>query len=163
MKGMLKMLLNNQKAFQKTQKTLQKKLDDQEKELVSLRHVSEEDSEDKYDDGMSRVDFRPRRRKKKQRTGQLSDILGYNVDHPIAPEPAPINSQRSKFVRQADISNEELANSCLILRQDNYGDPFISPKTHSANMKLATEPLSVKLGVTDGHKILPSSCGGGHE
>ena len=49
MKGMLKMLLDNQKAFQKTQKNLQKKLDDQEKELTSLRNVSEEDSVDRYE------------------------------------------------------------------------------------------------------------------
>ena len=83
MKGMLKMLINNQKAFQKTQNTLQKKLDDQEKELVSLRNVSEEDNVNKYDGEMSGMNFRPRRRKKKQRTGQLSEILGYNADLPV--------------------------------------------------------------------------------
>ena len=33
MKGLLKMLLDNQKAFQVTQKVLQKKLENQEKEL----------------------------------------------------------------------------------------------------------------------------------
>ena len=58
------MLLENQKAFQKNQKTLQKKLDDQEKELTSLRNVSEVDSLDEYDVGMSSVDFRLRRRKR---------------------------------------------------------------------------------------------------
>ena len=93
-----------------------------------MRQVEEEDSEDEYDDGMSRVDFRPRRRKKKQRTGRLSEILGYDADLPIAPEPAPTNSQRSKFVREEDIPDKELANSCLVLCQENYGDPTTSPK-----------------------------------
>ena len=109
------------------------------------------------------MDFRPRRKKQKQRTGRLSEILGYNADLSIAPEPKPTNTQRSKFVLNEDIPDKELINSCLVLRQENYGDPTTSPKQYSASMKMATEPLAVKLGVTDGHQILPSSCGGGHE
>ena len=79
MKGLRKMLLDNQKAFQVTQKALQKKLENQEKELQTLRHVSEPDSEEDYDGGVSGVDCRPRRKKKKQRTGRLSEILGYDL------------------------------------------------------------------------------------
>ena len=158
MKGMLKMLLENRKAFQKNQKTLQKKLDNQEKELTYLRNVSEVDSVDGYEGGMGSVEHRPMRRKKKPRTGRLSEIIGYNADLPIAPEPAPTNSQRSKFVREVDIPDKELVSSRRILRQENYGDPATNPKTYNANMKLATQPLSIKLGVTNGHNILPNSC-----
>ena len=153
---MLKLLLDNQK-------TLQKKLDDQQKELTTLRNVSEEDSLDGYDIVLGSVEHRPRRRKKKPRTGRLSEITGYDADLPIALEPAPTHSQKSKFVRQSDIPDKDLVNSQLILHQENYGDPATNSKTYNANMKLATQPLSVLLGVTDGHKIIPSSCGGGHE
>ena len=162
-KGLLKMLLDNQKAFQVPQKALQKKLESQEKELQTLRHVSEPDSDEDYDTGVSGVDFRPRRKKKRQRIGRLSETLGYDADLSISPEPKPTNTQRSKFVLNEDSPDKDLINSCLVLRQENYGDPTTSSKQNSASMKLATEPLAVKLGVTDGHKILPSSCGGGHE
>ena len=40
MKNLLKILVDNQKTFQVTQKALQKKLENQEKELQTLRHVS---------------------------------------------------------------------------------------------------------------------------
>ena len=156
MNGMLKLMLKNQE-------TLQKKLDDQQKELTSLRNMSEEDSVDGHKGGVGSMEYRPRRKKKKPRTGRLSETIGYDADKPIAPEPAPTNSQRSKFARISDIPDKDLVNSRLILRQDNYGDPSTNPKTCNANMKLATQPLLVKLGVTDGHNILPNSCGGGHE
>ena len=147
MKGMLKLLLDNQK-------TLQKKLDDQQEELTSLMNVSEEDSLDnKYNIRLGRVECRPRRRNKKQRTGQLSNIIGYDANLSIAPEPAPTNSQKFKFVRYSDIPGEDLVNSQLILCQENYRNPATNPKTHTANMKLATQPLSVLLGVTYGHRM----------
>ena len=76
---MLKLLLANQK-------TLQKKLDNQQKELTTLRNVSEEDSLDGYDIIMGSVKYMPRRRKKKPRTGRLSEIIGYDADLPIAME-----------------------------------------------------------------------------
>ena len=77
MKGLLKMLLENQKTFQKTQKALQKKLENQEKELQTFRQVSEPDSDEDYNSGVTGVDNRPRRKKQKRRTGRLSEILGY--------------------------------------------------------------------------------------
>ena len=76
-----------------------------------MRNVSEKDSMDRYEGGMGSVEYRPRRRRKKPRTGQLSEIIGYDADKPVAPEPAPTNSQRSKFVRISDIPDEDLVNS----------------------------------------------------
>ena len=125
--------------------------------------MSEEDSLDGYEGGMGSVKYRPRRRKNKPRIGRLSEIIGCDADKPTAPGPAPTNSERSKFVRISDIPDKDLVNSRLILRQENYGDPSTNPKTYNTNVKLVTQPLSVKLGVTDGHEILPNSCGGGHE
>ena len=87
MTGILKLLLNNQKTFQDNQKTLQKKLDDQEKELTSLRNVSEEDSVDEYDGGMSSVDFRPRRRKKKERTDNYQKYAATMLTYQLLQNP----------------------------------------------------------------------------
>ena len=65
MKDLLKMLLVNQKTFQKTQEALQKKLENQERELQTLRQVSEPDSDEDFNTGVGGVDFRPRRKKQK--------------------------------------------------------------------------------------------------
>ena len=129
-----------------------------------MRNVPEENSlDERYTIGLGSVECRPRRRKKKQKTGRLSNIIGYGAALPISPEPAPTDAQKSKCIRHSDIPDKDMVNSRLVLRQENYGNPATSPKTHNANMKLVTQPLLVLLGVTDGFKILPGSCGGGHE
>ena len=93
----------------------------------------------------------------------MSNILGYDAASLVSPEPAPADTQRSKFVYHSNIPDKDMVNGRLVLCQENYGDPTNSSKTCNDNMKLVTQPLLVLLGVTDGFKIILSSCGGGHK